>query len=559
MEPASAAAPSSSKPEASSTNTWLFVEDGTKPGPARSRQSRAHVARVNRQRQKLKAQALNAAKAGSIQSGCSVIQSQAGTHALPLRYQTNLQTGSAADEEGTRALIERERQTLIARHPKPRPMIPRTIQPIFGGAVIDSFPQQQSVEAAELAQFCFESVFGAWLTLPQKHIWVAAFFRHPLVYHSLSFSCGIIQDFHLRRPIQHNRLLHRGQTIGLVNEALGNLADVDIEPVLLAISTLWRIDIENLGIAKEVPMLFAPHIRNLSWVNLFGKLGGDSRHGQALAQLVRQKKGPELGSFTTLPSLEGTLALADLIDGSGNASKPRFPSIWSSSQYMEALDSALKRLSGDIEGKYFYDHIDHGITREHCAVYHRLSSVDKLLDDFAKPERAISRDEAFFIAELSSAVQHELLSLPSWRDLHHAQDNHLFEAVFESTRMAAILYSNSAVFPVKASDPWHDQLLTQMRALFERKITMLEDRDCAPIFVWALFIASMAAYPTPHREFFSVVLRRLLHGFNLLTWALVHPILRGFLWRDSACMPGASTLWEYLAVESVESTSTRHN
>ncbi|PIA94164.1 hypothetical protein CB0940_08896 [Cercospora beticola] len=559
MESASTAAKSISKPEASPTNTWLFVEDGTKPGPARSKQSRAHVARVNRQRQKLKAQALNAAKAGSIQSGSSSLQSQTGTHALPLRYRTNLQAGSAADEEVTRALIERERQTLIARHPKPRPTIPRTIQPVFGGAVIDSFPQQQSVEAAELAQFCFESVFGAWLTLPQKHIWVAAFFRHPLVYHSLSFSCGIIQDFHLRRPIQHNRLLHRGQTIGLVNEALGNLADVDIEPVLLAISTLWRIDIENLGVAKEVPMLFAPHVRNLSWVDLFGKLGGDSRHGQALAQLVRRKKGPELGTFTTLPSLEGTLALADLIDGSGNASKPRFPSIWSSKQYMEALSPALKQLSGDIEGKYFYEHISHGLNHEHCAVYYRLSCVDKLLDDFAQPGRAVSRDEAFFIAELSSAVQHELLSLPSWRDLNPAQDNCRSEVVFESTRMAGILYSNSVVFPVKASDPWLDQLLTQMRVVFEQENAMLGDRDCAPIFVWALFIASMAAYSTPHREFFSALLRRLLHRFNLLSWKLVHPILRGFLWRDSACLQGASTLWKYLAVESAESTPTRHN
>ncbi|KAM3417027.1 hypothetical protein BST61_g8609 [Cercospora zeina] len=506
----------------------------------------------------------NAADEAQRQHGSSSVASHAPARSLQLRFRADVQAGSSAThDERTPAPIEQERQTIIVRtgtrhHPKPRQQaVPRTLQPVFGGAVIDSFPQQQSVEAAELAQFCFENVFGAWLTLPQKHIWVAAFFRHPLVYHSLSYSCGIIQDFALRRPIQHHRLLHRGQTIGLVNQALGNLADVDIEPVLLAISTLWRIDIENMGVAKEVPMQFKPHTRNLSWVNLFGTLGGDSRHGQALAQLVRRKKGPELGSFTTLPSLEGTLALADLIDGSANAAKPNFPSIWSSRQYLEALDPALRRLSRDVEGQYFDQHIAHGPARERCAVFQRLSSVDKLLDDFAR--RSVSRDEAFFIAELSSAVQHELLSLPSWRDLHGTQNDALPEVVCESSRLASILYSNSIVFPVKASDPWLDQLLTQMRAVFLDCDSVLEERDCAHILVWALFIAAMAAYSTSHRTFFSTLLSRLLRRFQLVSWDSVHAILQGFLWRDSACLPGARTLWDHLNLELGKSISTVRN
>ncbi|KAF2215542.1 hypothetical protein CERZMDRAFT_94942 [Cercospora zeae-maydis SCOH1-5] len=561
MDSAMAKASSTSTREAGlSTNTWLFVEDGTKPGPTRSKQSRSHVARVNRQRQKLRA--LNNT-ANAHQHGNPSVASQAHARSLQLRFRTDVQAGSsAADDKNTLALIEPERQTAIARtgtrhSTKPRrAAVPRTLQPVFGGAVIDSFSQQQSAEAAELAQFCFENIFGAWLTVPQKHVWVAAFFRHPLVYHSLSFSCGIIQDFALSRPIQHHRLLHRGQVIGLVNQALGSLADVDIEPVLLAISTLWRIDIENLGVAQEVPMLFEPHRRNLSWVNLFGTLGGDSRHGQALAQLVRRKKGPELGSFTTLPSLEGTLALADLIDGSSNAAKPNFPSIWSSSQFLEALDFALQQLSNDVEGNYFDQHVTHGLTQEHCAVYRHLSFVDKLLDDFAQPERSVSRSEAFFLAELSSAVQHELLSLPSWRDQHGTQANGLPEVIFESTRMASILYSNSVVFPVKASDPWLDRLLTQMRALFWGCDLVLEERDASPIIVWTLFIAAMAAYPTPHREFFSTLLSRLLYRFELASWGSVYVILRGFLWRDSACLRGARTLWEYLEWERKEPIST---
>lgn len=494
-------------------STFLFVENATGQRKGRSKQSRAHVARVNRHRQKLKTQQVGCPPTGVVLEAAQVLSNNDG-HAL----------------------------TINARGVGMPSSVPQTIQPLFGGIAINSFPKECSAEAAELAQFTFERVMDTWLSPQHKPAWIASFFQHPIVYHCLSFSCGVMQDYMTSRQIRPQRLFHRGKTISLVNQALSHLDHADIEPVMLAISSLWRMNTDATIDRKEVLILFKPHVRNLSWVNLFGRLAGDTLHGQALAELVNRRGG--LDGFTTLPSLHESLALADVIDSSSNGSSPRFPSIWNAEHYLQALDPAMQLLAGDTEGSAFTWNVPDGLPENLCATLQRLAAVDKMLDDFSR--RTVSRSDDYCISELSSAVQHELLSIQPWSQLEPTERAGSSEAMYELCRLASIIYATAVIFPVSASDPWLEKLLRQLRHLLETINVFEQGPERAPLLVWAIFVASMAAFWTKHRIFFTNLLRKTLHEFGLTSWDQVNMLLNDFLWRDSACQHGSTTLWKFL-------------
>ena len=494
-------------------DTLFFVEDGIGKGKRRSKQSRAHVARVNRHRQKLKTQ----------QASDPSVDASTGARML-------------LTNDGAAMVISRGVEM-------PPLSVPQTLQPVFGGVAINAFPKEYSAEAAEMAQFTFERVMATWLNPQHKPDWIASFFQHPIVYHCLSFSCGVIQDYTNSRPISPQRLYHRGKTISLVNQALSHLDNADIEPVLLAISSLWRMNTDTTIGRKEVLMLFQPHVRNLSWVNLFGRLAGDTLHGQALAELVNRRGG--LIGFTTLPSLHESLALADLIDASSNGLKPRFPSIWNAEYYLQALDPTMQLLASDTEGSAFAWNVPGGLPYTVCATLQRVAAVDKMLDDFSR--RTVSRSEDYWIAELSSAVQHELLSLKPWSQLDVKERTGSSRPMYELCRLASTIYSIAVIFPVSASDPWLEKLLGQLRHLLEFWIDMSgQSIEAAPLLIWSLFVASMAAFWTTHRVFFTNLLRNTLVQFGLTSMDKVNMLLRDFLWRDSACQHGSTTLWKSL-------------
>ncbi|KAI5361917.1 Putative fungal transcription factor [Septoria linicola] len=546
-----AASGTKSSGQSSAPSTLFFVEDGNTPGKGRSKQSRAHVARVNRQRQKLKSTDIAAATA----SQSTHVALTASSSSAPSTWTTQTtsrptqaQARSQSDHHAVQVAGRRDRHSaaalMEARRTQSAPTVSQTIQPVFGGTEITSFSKEHSMEAAEVAKFCFERVLDSWLNPNFKPAWIAAFFQHPIVYHCLSFATGVMQDFTLSRPISSRRLWHRGMTISLVNSALGNLNDIDIEPVLLAITSLWRINTEILVERREVSVLFLPHVRNLSWVSVLGKLGGDPQHGQALAQLVHRKGG--LHNFTTLPSLQESLALADLIDSSSRGTRPKFPSLWPAEHFLQALNPALQLLANDIEGRVFASNSLR--LPDSCReVYRRLAAVDKMLDDFA--QRTVSRAEDFWIGELSSAVQHDLLLLVPYTRLARTDREQTSQATYETCRMAASLYSNAVVFPVSPNDPWLQMHLKELRELLEVSSDSLHNQAPFPLLVWATFVASMAAFWTSHRMFFTNFLRDTLRRSGWTLWAQVEPLLKEFLWRDTACQHGATTLWKFLNVE----------
>lgn len=388
----------------------------------------------------------------------------------------------------------------------------------------------------------------SWLSPAHKPIWFAAFFQHPLVYHALSFSCGVMQDVSNNRPVGEQRLLHHIKTIQLVNKQLDNLESVDVEPILLAIITLWRVNCDEIIVPQVVPLLFKAHHRSQKWVLLAGKLGGVGSHAFALQYLVQRNGG--LKNFKTLPSLQESIAIADMLDSSSHATKPRFESIWKSQLLLKVLKTPLEALSIDREGESFAEAVPGGLPREVLRSLQQIASLDKLLDDFAA--RQVSTQEEMAVAELGSAAQHELLSIPPWDKLTHIEREGSFRASYEACRIVSLIYSISIILPMKASDPWLGKLLKQLRKLLETSLMDMRFQGSLALLIWTVYIGGMAAFWTSHRSFFVNSLRTALHTTSRTSWCNVKPLLEGFLWRDNACSDGAAVLWEALQFNDPE-------
>ncbi|KAK4502270.1 hypothetical protein PRZ48_005695 [Zasmidium cellare] len=229
----------------------LFVDVGTS-GKQRSKQSRAHVARVNRQRQREERLKSEGAKRG---------QSASDARTLPEATAKGTKTRTPQDSDSRLSIRRRDdkaRPTATSRRWHSAPtvtVLSRTPFPVFGALRIGSFDLEKSHGAADIADYCFNTVMNSWLDPELKPVWFAAFFEHPLVFHSLSYSCGILQDVSNGRSIQPARLVHRLKTIQIVNQQLGNIENVDPEPILLAITTLWRINTDQLTLKQSLEPL----------------------------------------------------------------------------------------------------------------------------------------------------------------------------------------------------------------------------------------------------------------------------------------------------------------
>ena len=102
------------------------------------------------------------------------------------------------------------------------------------------------------------------------------------------------------------------------------------------------------------------------------------------------------------------------------------------------------------------------------------------------------------------------------------------------------------MFPISPQFAWHSNLLETLRQLLQMPGIDLWRQSSDRLAVWVLFIVCIAAYPTPHFDFFSRRLKEHLLATKLVSFADVRVVLNQFIWSDSACELGASMVWDKL-------------
>ena len=203
-------------------------------------------------------------------------------------------------------------------------------------------------------------------------------------------------------------------------------------------------------------------------------------------------------------------------------------------------------------GQGFLCRIPGGLPSNAEALFERLSSTDKLMNEFR--DRRLTDSEYSMLIMARNAVQHRLISLQSWEHLPERERDAHSRVMYECCRITALLYSNAVLFPIPLNTGWHRRLCQQLRNVMQASLfdSLLHAKESRAVLLWSLYIGAMAAFHTPERSFFLDSLRQILaqQSHEYTSWQVVESVLLDFLWTDTVCGQGAAVVWHELQRES---------
>ena len=190
------------------------------------------------------------------------------------------------------------------------------------------------------------------------------------------------------------------------------------------------------------------------------------------------------------------------------------------------------------------------------AFVHLSASITSTLTDLAILDRLMASSSMLrldqrqhdTVAAARKDVHHAILSILPWPKLSREEQRSSSFIGYEICRTAAALYSTAVIFPVSPEFPWLNHRLQFLRDLLQSLDVDIWLQQSDKLAVWALFVASIAAYPTEHFAFFRDLLGQQLAVVRLRSFAEVRTAMREFIWSDNACELGASIVWNKLDV-----------
>lgn len=197
-----------------------------------------------------------------------------------------------------------------------------TPSPVFGALKTSTFDPSASSIAANAACYYLQCVMGNTILPSHRKTWFEAFCKDQMVFHCLSYSAFFFQD--VKRvgggegALREVTLKHRGKALSLIGERirqLGEEGDTDgkIEALVLTMNTLWMWSRERNGgrvAGKDGRGLLVRSSAMMpdAWLkNAFATVVAENSHALALEWLIGKVGGIErIGRL--LPGLRTGLA-----------------------------------------------------------------------------------------------------------------------------------------------------------------------------------------------------------------------------------------------------------
>ena len=221
-----------------------------------------------------------------------------------------------------------------------------------------------------------------------------------------------------------------------------------------------------------------------------------------------------------------------------------FPCLWKVDSALLSETRAFRLELSETPGAGFVEQSE-SLLEEGVTAFTRLASIDRLMAT-AQQQRLSDQDYVLLVTARDEC-HHNLLSLPTWENFDSSttpmrQSSWL---LYEICRTAAVIYSNSVIFPISPRFPWHVTLITRLRYLFG---FLGDDQWLSGAAVWAMFVGSIAAYRTPCFAFFGDLLRSVIVRRGL-SYDDVRQVLKKFVWSDSACELGTAMVWDSVGLD----------
>ncbi|KAK3117410.1 hypothetical protein LTR53_001249 [Teratosphaeriaceae sp. CCFEE 6253] len=420
--------------------------------------------------------------------------------------------------------------------------LPKPVSPTFGALVAHTFSPGRARGPGETADYYFHYVLGSFMAKSEINWYLQAYCSQPLVFHALTYSAANHQD-RMRGEIKKTRsaeiIAHKLEAIRLLNRSLSDLGSIDPEPLLMAMTCLWRKEPSEDQLKPDPMLLFRPHLPKVNGIDIYGrgKLNQtDPVHRKAMSKLL------EHADILTLKCTGMSKAVAghDLIVVSQSLARPRLPNVWTN----KALIASLMLDHGVGAGNGFVEHVPGGLPAEMLSTLTYLSAADRALGHLRG--KRVSDNDAARLRFAVNDVHHRVMSLQAWAELDDDNRGTSHPAIYECCRLTAVLYSNAVLFPLPVASGWHLELLRRLRLLIESAGTSTWMGDTSSLLIWSSCIACVAAFGTRELEFFAAILRQGLMWSDVTSFEDMRDIVQDYLWTDSACKPGARMIWDEL-------------
>jgi hypothetical protein len=150
------------------------------------------------------------------------------------------------------------------------------------------------------------------------------------------------------------------------------------------------------------------------------------------------------------------------------------------------------------------------------------------------------------LCDQRNLVQYHLLTLPSARSLTTWFPHPHHQTIYESCRLAALIYAVGVTFPL----PSQCSPLPRLAHLLQE--TLQETPDATSLWthpqaqvalLWALTLGGIAAENRPERAWFVQTLSQAAVNNGIYSWSELKSVLEFMLWYDTACDRAGYSLW----------------
>ena len=145
------------------------------------------------------------------------------------------------------------------------------------------------------------------------------------------------------------------------------------------------------------------------------------------------------------------------------------------------------------------------------------------------------------LADERNFVQHCLMSLTPDEETAKSEQE---ASLYELCRLAAIIYSLIAVFPLPVTTAPFAKLGLQIKEQISKPNIHVRWNEAPQLMLWITVMAAIASVDLSERSWFLLVLERLIGRLKLNSWAQMKEHLQDFLWFGSTSNSDGFNLWK---------------
>jgi hypothetical protein len=196
-------------------------------------------------------------------------------------------------------------------------------------------------------------------------------------------------------------------------------------------------------------------------------------------------------------------------------------------------------------GQALPDLLAYGVTEQVLTVMADLQHISVIIEAYT--QGTLQNPEVLALTSRRNAIHHALLSLPTMDEVNPVLTENQ-KSVYESCRLAAMIYDLSIIFPIPPFSGVIQRLVSNAKVVLDSMRLEVVFGPSAKALTWVLFMAGTAAEYMSERPWYVERLKMVLASEEIYQWETVKGILNSYLWMSSAMDEAALKLWNEISM-----------